>query len=73
MSADETILTVGKLREIQEDFLKKFPHRDQTKDTAMFANWFHQQYGFKIIPKCLPDDCIAVSTRVYSALLGVKI
>lgn len=58
---------------IQEDFWKKFPRIDQTKDTAIFANWFHLQYGFKIIPKCLPDDCIAVSPNVYALLMGVKV
>lgn len=70
---DETFLTVDKLLAIKKDFEKNFPRRDHVKDVAVFANWFHQQYGFKIVPKCLPDDCIAVSTRVYSALLGVKI
>jgi hypothetical protein len=65
-----SFLTVDKLLKIKEDFEKNFPRRDHVRETAIFANWFHQQYGFKIIPKCIPDDAIAVSPAVYSALMG---
>lgn len=70
--SDDTVLTVERLKQIKEDFEKQFPQRDQVRDTHIFANWFHQQYGFKIIPRCIPEDCIAVSPRVYAAILGVQ-
>lgn len=68
--ADDSTLTVDKLKKIKEDFDQKFPRPDTIRDTALFANWFHQQYGLKIIPRCIPDDAIAVSPAVYALLIG---
>jgi hypothetical protein len=71
--SDDSVMSVEKLMKIKKDFEENFPRTDHVRDTAIFANWFQQQYGFKIVPKCLPDDAIAVSPRVYAAILGVKI
>lgn len=71
MKNEDSVLSVEKLLKIRKDFLEKFPPRDQIRDTAMFANWFHAQYGMKIIPKDVPDDCIGVSPTVYAHLIGI--
>lgn len=66
-----TDFTVEKLLAIKKDFDEKFPPRDHVKDSAIFANWFHASYGFRIIPADVPDDCIGVSITVYAAIIGV--
>lgn len=67
----DTVLTADKLRKIRDDFEKQFPARDHIRDNAIFAHWFSLHYGFKVVPRCLPDDVIAVSPNVYAAITGM--
>lgn len=65
-------LTVEKLIQLKKEFDQLFPPRDVARDTAVFTQWLGHQYGFKIIPKDIPNDTVAVSVDVYFYLIGKR-
>lgn len=65
-------LTVEKLIEIKKKFDEMFPPRDVAKDTSVLSMYMFQEFGFKIVPMNVPDDCIAVSPEVYAIICGIK-
>ncbi len=64
------ILTIEELKEVKRKFDEQFPPRDDVADYSVFAGALSNLFGFKIVPKDLPDNCIAVSPNVYAALMG---